>query len=206
MDTHHAFLAYANSIDESAIPEALKKQSTDVQHILRDRFSIDDARELSSLASLTSFEAPQRIFVIAANDIAVEAQNALLKLFEEPPAHARFYVVIPRVSMLLPTLLSRLFVFDPVRGAASADSNEAFASFAAASYGQRLEAIATKTKEKDSAWIEAILHGCESEASSLGSTSASLLKAVLFARSYIRSKGASVKMLLEEIALDLPLR
>ena len=42
------------------------------------------------------------------NGITVEAQNALLKLLEEPPVYAHFFLIIPSAHLLLPTVKSRL--------------------------------------------------------------------------------------------------
>ena len=109
MNEHHAILIFADSLALSGIPDAYLEQGADVLHLIKDRFGIDDARELSEQASQTPFASSVRVFVIATNDVAVEAQNALLKLLEEPPQHARFYLILPPGSFLLPTLRSRLY-------------------------------------------------------------------------------------------------
>jgi DNA polymerase III delta prime subunit len=198
MQEHHSYLTRAASLFVSSVPEAYKTPSIDVLHVVRDRFSIDDAREVSSQAQMRPFEAFKRVFVLVAQDIAVEAQNALLKLLEEPPAHALFYVVIPQTVQLLPTLASRL-AFVPSE--ASFESSDAFSAFMDSSYAERLSAIAERTKEKDAVWIESILAGCEKTASA--QSDETLLRSVIFARSYVKTKGASVKMLLEDVALLL---
>jgi DNA polymerase III delta prime subunit len=203
METHHAFLLRGNSIAESSIPLSHKEQSVDVLHFVRDTLSIDDARELSALAQQTPFLGEQRTFVIQTRDIAFEAQNALLKLFEEPPKHAVFYVVLPTTAMLLPTLLSRLCVSSDGT-THEGEQNDDFADFVKASYANRLALIAEKTKNKDQAWIENILRGCEGIAASPEERSPFLLESIVFVRSYVRTKGASAKMLLEELALRLP--
>ena len=75
-------------------------------------FLMDDARSLRERATLRATGEHGRIFVIAAPTIAPDAQNALLKTFEEPPAGARFILVVPAPDMLLPTLRSRMQVLD----------------------------------------------------------------------------------------------
>lgn len=202
MEKHHASLVFADSLESAQIPALYKKQSTDVLHLLRERFSIDDARELSSLSLQTPFEAQKRTFILVVKDIAVEAQNALLKLFEEPPAHAQFYIVAPPTLALLPTLRSRLRVED-----VSIDRsllNESFLAFRKASYADRIAIIALKTKEKDRVWISELLLGCELEYGKEAAANAELLRALVFIRRYIDTKGASAKMLLEELALQMP--
>jgi DNA polymerase III delta prime subunit len=199
---HHAHLLYADNLSEAAVPSEYKKPSVDVLHVLRDRFSIADARELSLWAQQKPFERDKRVFVVVTDDIAVEAQNALLKLLEEPTATSLFYIVVPNTSVLLPTLRSRLNV--PEDSSTKEGDGISFAEFSGASYGERIREIAARTKDKDGRWIEEILRGSEKIASE--SKSETLLRAVLFIRQYIKKKGASPKMLLEELALQLPLR
>jgi hypothetical protein len=204
MENHHASLVFAGSLESSSLPDEYKKQTTDVLHFVRERFSIDDARELSSLSLQTPFEAKKRTFVLIVKDIAVEAQNALLKLFEEPPVHAQFYIVAPSTLVLLPTLRSRLRIEDPRIDEGL--PNESFSAFKKASYADRMAIIALKTKEKDRMWITEILLGCELECSKDAALHAELLKSLVFVRRYIETKGASAKMLLEEIALQMPVQ
>jgi hypothetical protein len=201
MENHHAFLLFAPSLEEASLPQYCMNQSVDVQHLVRDRFSIDDARELSLQAQQTPIASPYRTFVISAGEIAVEAQNALLKLFEEPPRHARFYVVIPQTAHLLPTLQSRLMVKEGVQ---NAKESELFIAFLHMGLSERLELLALKTKAKDAAWVEAIVQGCEKF--SLERKDEALMGTVLFVRRYLKTRGASAKMLLEELSLQLPLR
>jgi len=201
MENHHAFLLFAPSLEEALLPQDCMIQSVDVQHLVRDRFSIDDARELSLQAQQTPIASPYRTFVIKAGEIAVEAQNALLKLFEEPPRHARFYVVIPPTAHLLPTLQSRLMVKEGVQ---NLKESELFTAFLQMGLSERLELLALKAKAKDAVWTEAIVQGCEEF--SLQRKDKALMETVLFVRRYLKTRGASVKMLLEELALSLPLR
>ena len=200
---HHAYVLFANSLEESVLPEHLRSASTDIVHVIVPRLSIDEVRSLTALSVQRPFEGDIRVFVIVASDIAIEAQNALLKLFEEPPKHVVFYVVVPPTTFLLPTLRSRLVVLEDSKGGHTRDAT-AFTSFISSSYAERLNAIVEHTKEKDPVWIEAIVHGCESWAHEHIPKEQELLKALLLVRSYIDFKGASAKMLLEELALSLP--
>lgn len=202
MNEHHAILIFADSLALSGIPDAYLEQGADVLHLIKDRFGIDDARELSEQASQTPFASSVRVFVIATNDVAVEAQNALLKLLEEPPQHARFYLILPPGSFLLPTLRSRLYEQEHTR--TQEDVSSTYTAFKNASYGERLARIAEWTKNKDTAAVESILRGCEQEVQVEGAEkNEKLLQSVLFVRNYSGSRGASLKMLLEELALSL---
>jgi DNA polymerase III delta prime subunit len=197
--SHHATLVYADSLEEANLPPQYAVQSADVLHIVRDQFSIGDARELSELSASMPVSGETRVFVIAARTLASEAQNALLKLFEEPPRSARFVLVLPHSSSLLPTLRSRLSV--ETSAAPQQMPNTAFEAFKKATYAARLASVAEIAKNKDAHMIEAILKGAEYEADA--TRNKELLAAVVFARSYAALKGSSLKMLLEAIALSL---
>jgi DNA polymerase III delta prime subunit len=57
-------------------------------------------------------KAKNKIIVIMADDIHINAQNSLLKFFEEPTASTKIFLILPSASRLLPTVLSRLVVMD----------------------------------------------------------------------------------------------
>jgi len=71
-------------------------------------FGIDDAHELARRASFAVAESEEQIFCIGSQGFTREAQNALLKLFEEPTPGTRFIIVTPYPDDLLPTLRSRI--------------------------------------------------------------------------------------------------
>jgi hypothetical protein len=100
--------------------------------------------------------------------------------------------------MLLPTLRSRFSIEES--GEVEAD-NEVFAVFLKAPLSERLSLIAEKTKEKDTTWVESIMCGFEEKASS--EKKVSLMRAVLTARAALKSRGASVKMILEDLVLHI---
>ncbi len=206
MYAHHAYLSYAHSLETSGVPLEYQKSAIDVYHLVTPRLAIDDARSLTLLSEQRPFEAKKRVFVIVTSDIALEAQNALLKLFEEPPQYAEFYVVVPKTAFLLPTLKSRLATMtEEDERTAKNITNKTFDSFASLGYADRLTLIAEKTKAKDLVWIEAIVQGFEVATEKATTKKELMLKTVLLIRSYISSKGSSAKMLLEELALVLPL-
>lgn len=72
-------------------------------------FGIDDAHELARRSSFAVAESEEQVFCIGVHGFTREAQNALLKLFEEPMPGTRFIIVTPYPDDLLPTLRSRLF-------------------------------------------------------------------------------------------------
>ncbi len=71
-------------------------------------FSVDEARALAGRAALAPARSDKKILIVATNRIFHEAQNALLKLFEEPPAATTLVLIVPSAGNLIATLRSRL--------------------------------------------------------------------------------------------------
>lgn len=80
-------------------------------------FSVDDAREVARFASSSPIAGNQKMVVVATTRIFHEAQNALLKLFEEPPQGVTMMLSVPSLGQLLPTLRSRVLVLSSEDGA-----------------------------------------------------------------------------------------
>lgn len=69
---------------------------------------VEQVREAIDMAGYRPFEGRRRVFIVdEADALMPEAQNALLKTLEEPPAASMFVLVTARPDVLLPTVLSR---------------------------------------------------------------------------------------------------
>ena len=70
----------------------------------------------------------QKVVIVTKYIFTVEAQQALLKVVEEPPQTTEFLFVVPYSLQLLPTLLSRLNVIsgDGIEGVCNVDAFVAF--------------------------------------------------------------------------------
>lgn len=76
-------------------------------------FAIDDARELMSFHEMRPVHiSGKKIMIVHADNINMEAQNALLKLLEEPAEYAHFFIIVPSRHLLIPTIQSRLSFVD----------------------------------------------------------------------------------------------
>ncbi len=78
------------------------------RHIIYEKedFLLEDAKELIKEAYIA--EASLKYLIVLARSYRVEAQNALLKILEEPPSNIVFILVAPSKTALLPTIRSRL--------------------------------------------------------------------------------------------------
>jgi len=73
-------------------------------------FHIDAIRSLRQDAGILPNEADCKVYVLHnAQAMTVEAQNALLKLLEEPPDYVCIILTAPTGKKLLPTVISRAF-------------------------------------------------------------------------------------------------
>ena len=72
-------------------------------------FTVDEVRRVRREAYISPNESEKRVFILAnAENMGTEAQNALLKIIEEPPPHAVFILTVQDTGALLPTVLSRV--------------------------------------------------------------------------------------------------
>ena len=75
---------------------------------LRDQITADTVRELNSFLSLSAADGGRRVVVIdVADEMNMQAANALLKMLEEPPVRTTFLMISHQPDRLLPTIRSR---------------------------------------------------------------------------------------------------
>ncbi|KAA6226365.1 MULTISPECIES: DNA polymerase III subunit delta' [unclassified Campylobacter] len=77
-----------------------------IPNLVAPNFLIEHARAVEKESYIA--EKDEKIIVLMAQHYEVEAQNSLLKLFEEPPKNIKFLLVVPSKNLLLPTIKSRL--------------------------------------------------------------------------------------------------
>jgi len=171
-------------------------------------FGIDDAREIAVRADTRALGALHRVFIITTPAMTTEAQNALLKTLEEAPGGAAFFLVVPSVELLLPTVRSRCQVMHiAVHGQSIAGVVDP-AAFLAAAPSERIEMLKPllDADERDLAGAYALLGGVERALASRTDEAAVRvgLTAIYNARQYIGDKGSMMKPLLEQVALLVP--
>jgi len=97
----------------SACIKARSKNHPDIVSLTksaaRASIGVDDIREqILQEVYLKPYLADRRVFIIEDGDIlSVEAQNALLKILEEPPSYVTFILLVTEKDKLLDTVLSR---------------------------------------------------------------------------------------------------
>lgn len=169
-------------------------------------FGIDDARDLRDRAQRKAVSREGRVFAFFAPGMTTDAQNALLKVLEEPPAGAVFFIVVPSPHTMLPTLRSRTQTLH-IEKQLGTDAD----AFLAATPPQRLEMLKAiyehdDDEGRDMGKVLSFLEGLEARFAKEKPTSARQegLLAVYRARKYASDKGSLLKPLLEQIALLTP--
>jgi len=195
---HHAQIVRTNDVPGY---QYVTSGSTVIE-VTIDRFGIDDARAISAQAQLRPATSAGQVFVIKTSFVNHEAQNALLKLFEEPPADTQFVLVLPPAFQLLPTLQSRIGIENADTTGSVDDS--VWQAFIVATHAERLKQIELWQKSKDPAWLMAMTQGVHAIDTKEMSRAALLVVQLVGAK--LQTRGASNKMLLEHLALAIPLR
>ncbi|MEA3227448.1 MAG: DNA polymerase III subunit delta' [Campylobacterota bacterium] len=73
---------------------------------IEDEFKLENAKAVVYEAYITTSQT--KYIILGANSFNTVSQNSLLKILEEPPKNIEFIILSPSVSVLLPTVRSRL--------------------------------------------------------------------------------------------------
>lgn len=211
--THHAYI-YEGALAQvdALVADARKRfgfsdhHSPDVHVSTVEVFGIAEARALRESA-LLRHTAGKSLFIIAASSITTEAQQALLKLFEEPQQGAVFILLVPH-GMVLSTLRSRCVPY-PTSLAQTSEEKEAI-SFLRMAYKERSASIAALLKDDTGVRdrVRQLVNALEAVlARDIDKPEIrSGLAEIGFVRGYLADRAPSYKMLLEHLAAVLPVR
>ncbi len=87
---------------------------------------VETVRQMKSGAYVSTNEAEYKVFIFReAQNMTVQSQNALLKIFEEPPKHVKIIMTCDSKASLLDTILSRGTVITLGEAGTGADSQSA---------------------------------------------------------------------------------
>ncbi len=202
MSTHHAILY--TTPDRNRVLSRIQTETPEAECISYDVevLSIGEVRRIIDQAYQKPGAHDYRLIVVSARGIAIEAQHALLKIIEEPPLTTRFAFILPSVAGLLPTVLSRLDVIPEHDHESSTQLIEAFIQL---SLADRIAHIADIAKKKDDQAYDALYMSLLSYLETNQSLSMNTKAALMPLLPYLRMRGASKKMLWEEIALTVPI-
>ena len=176
----------------------------------KDPFGISDTRDIIEWAVNKPFSGDIKACLITTSNISHEAQNAFLKILEEPPLGTYFFISIPNVGGLLPTLLSRVRIIEIPKNKFE-ENNETKSKaleFIDSKIDKRFSMINHLAKMEDKKQIRDFINDIESIARNhyLSKKNVNLennakkLKNILEAKVLNNARGASPKMILEWLA------
>ena len=178
-----------------------------------DILTVAEARELKELQEKKAFvSGGKKIIVIEANAITNQAQSSLLKIFEEPTDNTHFFLLGACVKNLIPTLTSRISVIRLGGDETLLDQTDAL-EFLKAPLPKRLtlvKKLADDIKDEKLTRTDALilLQKIESVLYQKNKKDEKLpgkfFEDLEMCRDYLSDRSASVKMLLEYVALIAP--
>lgn len=190
----------------------------DFVHISIDNFKIDEAFDLRSMSANKGFSSRKKIFMIYTNRISLDAQNVLLKMFEEPIENTHFFLIVPDTNFLLKTFISRFYLISARPRLAEEEEKEA-------------EKFITMPLKNRIDFIKELLSVPEGEGDDIAPLDSTRSKALRFlnalefvlhkkmskmpfdiklfqhffkVREFLRMPGSSVKSLMESVAFVTP--
>lgn len=209
MFKHHSFVVFSDDV-AGVVERFLQKYPVvDTETWQLEKMGIDEARALISTAFSEPKTGDKRLLIIACRNTTVEAEQALLKILEEPPVTTVFLFVVPAGFRFLPTLNSRFFDLTTELASKTEEvSTVTLEFFLDQTYAERLAEIAKRLKDEDISWVRnlkrellAVVRTGEGFGLKLQEK-----RALILVLDFLDERGASNKMLLEELALTLPVQ
>jgi len=180
------------------------KSNLDFLYTTYEGFGIDDAHKIGEFQNRKAVSGSKKIIAIETKTLTREAQNSLLKTFEEPSPNTHFFLIVPNSEILLETLRSRL----DIQKIQSDQKNDLAKKFLKGSKKERLEIVKELTEEKNKLEAINLLNQIEKAVykkdNGVKKERLELMESINKFRSYLNDRSPSIKMLLEHIALITP--
>jgi hypothetical protein len=159
-----------------------------------------------------SFVDGKKIFIISANQFSLDAEHALLKMFEEPKKDSHFFLLVPEKGMLLPTLVSRFY---HIKSESEDKDTQEIENFLKMSPSARINFLKdflkaddedAETLATDSVRARALrfLNVLEIVLHKNFKNNANYFEQLFKVRKFLRQPGSSAKSLMESLALIVP--
>lgn len=179
-----------------------------------ESFTMNDSEQIKDWHSKSGITEGKRICIIATKFINREAEQTLLKIIEEPRENTHFFIIIPDSSVLLPTIISRVHVIKTEQQI-DKDIIKEVLSFLSSSPKVRIDIVALIIKnnkdEENSGQLRYYATSFVNEIENIfyqkfkkdknDKNTIFILEELQKARGYLSTPGASVKMILEHLAL-----
>ncbi len=211
MLSHHAYFIEDSLALFDAYKDAIRLreefEAHDPSFVSRyfEKFGIEESRALIELSSLKNTGA-RALFFIGIASITSEAQQALLKLFEEPQKGTVYVLLVPH-GTLMHTLKSRFLEYPKNRDIKTFSTHVA-KEFLSWGYKKRSDWITLLLKDEENSKekVRTFLAELESELypKIQDKEVRSALGEIHHFRQYVSDRSPSLKMILEHFAATLP--
>ncbi|MBI5817112.1 MAG: hypothetical protein HZB09_01665 [Candidatus Yonathbacteria bacterium] len=193
------------------------KGNPDFLHLTFNSFGIDEGRRLKEMQTGKAFTGDRRFFVVSTSSFTHEAQNSLLKVFEDPSPNVHFFVIMPSADGILPTLRSRFFIIEHeskyktkrTHDEKTISAKEFLENNKASRLAMIKGIIEEKDKDKALALLGALeielhaklLEGVETSSKGNSKQIVEFLEEISRGKQYLHDRSSSVKLILEHVAL-----
>ncbi len=178
------------------------KKNPDFLFLENDSFGIEDARNFEKWSIGKPFGGEIKVALITAGSLTFEAQNALLKVFEEPTPGTYIFLSLENLGGVLPTLLSRVQVLDfSQRDTVVVKSNtkDPAQKFLQGDIKDRLALIRSLSKGDRKPEMKSLIQDLDRSITK-DDFGYNAKKSILTAKIFASARGSSSKMLLEWLA------
>jgi DNA polymerase III delta prime subunit len=157
----HSFIVEGGDRESRSLYiQDLLKAPTELIHLVAEKTSLT-IKQIQDLAGALSISArlPRIVWIEEANLLTVPAQNALLKMLEEPPESTSFYLTLNSATSPLPTIRSRCSLINLPNTPNlpnSANILSDLKQIMSLSPGDRLIAIVKRDRSESILWITEI--------------------------------------------------
>ena len=190
------------------------KANPDFLFVEKDFLGIDDARDLERWVAGKPLIGEIKVSFIVSKSITYEAQNALLKVLEEPPVGTYFFINLDSLGGLLPTFLSRVRILDAFLVSESENIGESEENntlkFLNSKIKEKFAITRSLAKNKDKTPMKELISNLEeiyyksyNKDIANDTEKARAMKNILTAKIFASTKGSSPKMLLEWLSCVL---
>jgi hypothetical protein len=209
--SHAYFISGEPEIQIEHVVETIQKDTRFVYHFWKHHgqsLTIEHVHEAKKMAQSPQSEKEKTWILISGTTISHEAQNALLKLLEEPAPGTHVCIALPSYDQLIATVQSRLAVFP------SKESQNRFddvaSEFLRHPYNERMKFVKKISDNLKGGNCSRFLDALENQVYTMHTQSqnplqyASLLSEINTMQRYARQQGTVIGPLLEHIALLVP--
>lgn len=187
----------------------LRIDKLDVSTIESEKaIGIEDVRKFQEKIFLAPFKGKVKAeILIAIPGITPQAQNAMLKILEEPPEFSYILLVVDSKDLLLPTVLSRCFILEEKKEKQT-EKSENLEEILYASVGEKIKRAEELSKNKQEAieWLESLINSARENIISGKTNDKKYSQALInFYKTYtiLKNSNANTRLILENLFLGL---